>query len=253
MSNELTRGVVVGLSCLVLGGCSGAAPSVQPPPSLEPSPVSPTSSAPGTDPSADRFVSVVAHARPSSVGVYRSRSAPEPFIRLSNPTEVGAPLVFLVSEESGEWIRVLLPVRPNGSQGWLRTADVELLEHRFQVEVDLGAHRITVTEGATTILEAPVGIGTQDTPTPGGLFYIKELLQPPDPDTIYGPYAYGLSGFSNQLTSFAGGEGVIGIHGTNAPWTVGQNLSHGCIRMHNRDIKKLVPLLPLGTPVKIVA
>ena len=172
---------------------------------------------------------------------------------MSNPTEVGAPLVFLVSEEDGDWIRVLLPIRPNGSQGWLRTAEVELLEHRFRVEVDLGAHRITVTNGSKTVLKAPVGIGTQDTPTPGGLFYIKELLRPPDPDTIYGPYAYGLSGFSNQLTSFAGGEGVIGIHGTNAPWTVGQNLSHGCIRMHNHDIKQLVPLLPLGTPVKIVA
>jgi lipoprotein-anchoring transpeptidase ErfK/SrfK len=171
---------------------------------------------------------------------------------LSNPTEVGAPLVFLVTEEMGEWVEVLLPIRPNGSRGWLRTADVELLEHRFRVQVDLGAHRITVTEGAKTILKAPVGIGTQDTPTPGGLFYIKELLRPPDPDTIYGPYAYGLSGFSNQLTSFAGGEGVIGIHGTNAPWTVGQNLSHGCIRMLNHDIEKLVPLLPLGTPVKIV-
>ncbi len=171
---------------------------------------------------------------------------------MSNPTEVGAPLVFLVTEEMGDWIRVLLPIRPNGSRGWLRTADVELLEHRFRMEVDLGAHRITVREGARTILEAPVGIGTQDTPTPGGLFYIKELLRPPDPGTIYGPYVYGLSGFSNQLTSFAGGDGVIGIHGTNAPWTVGQNLSHGCIRMLNRDIEKLVPLLPLGTPVRIV-
>lgn len=241
------------LLCLLVAGCSGAAPNVQPPPSMEPSSTPTTATPADTDPTADRFLSVVAHARPSQVGVYRSRSALEPFVSLSNPTEVGAPLVFLVSEEAGDWIRVLLPIRPNGSQGWLRTVDVELLEHRFRIEVDLGAHRITVTDGSKTILEAPIGIGTQDTPTPGGLFYIKELLQPPDPDTIYGPYAYGLSGFSNQLTSFAGGEGVIGIHGTNAPWTVGQDLSHGCIRMYNRDIKQLVPLLPLGTPVRIVA
>jgi len=60
-----------------------------------------------------------------------------------------------------------------------------------------------------------------------------------------------LSGFSNQLTSFAGGDGVIGIHGTNDPSTIGQTVSHGCIRMHNADIEKLVPVLPLGTPVEI--
>ena len=237
---------------LLLAGCSGVTPTVQPPPSMEPRSPLVASAPPEASPRLNRFASVVAHARLRRVGVYRSRSAKRPFVTLSNPTEVGAPLVFLVTEEMGDWVKALLPIRPNGSRGWLRTADVELLEHRFRMKVDLGAHRITVTEGPKTILKAPVGIGTQDTPTPGGLFYIKELLRPPDPDTIYGPYAYGLSGFSNQLTSFAGGDGVIGIHGTNAPWTVGQNLSHGCIRMLNHDIEKLVPLLPLGTPVRIV-
>lgn len=210
MSNKCAhRPVIVILLGILLAGCSGAAPSVQPPPSMEPSMAPATSPPPEADPTAGRFLSVVAQARSGRVGVYRSRSASEPFVRLTNPTEVGAPLVFLVSAEVvGDWVKVLLLIRPNGSQGWLRTGDVELLEHRFRVEVDLGAHRITVTNGPKTVLKAPpVGVGTQDTPTPGGLFYIKELLRP----------------------------------------------SHSCIRMHNRDIKKLVPLLPLGTPVKIVA
>ena len=230
-------------------GCTDITRQAQPPPGPSASGSS-VASSPGK--ANDPYLSVVAHARGSRTKVFRSSSASKPFTTLMSPTQVGAPLVFLVTKESDEWVRVLLPIRPNGSQGWVRTSEVKLLEHRYRIEVDLSAHRITVTKGERTLLKAPVGIGTQDTPTPGGLFYIKELLEPPDPDTIYGRYAYGLSGFSNRLKSFAGGEGVIGIHGTNAPWSVGKTVSHGCIRMYNEDIAKLVPYLPLGTPVRIV-
>jgi lipoprotein-anchoring transpeptidase ErfK/SrfK len=114
---------------------------------------------------------------------------------------------------------------------------------------------LTVTEGEREVLRAPVGVGTTDTPTPGGRYYLKELLQPPTPDGPYGPYAYGLSGFSNVLTSFAGGEGVIGIHGTDAPDLVGTDVSNGCLRLANDVVVRLVEEvgLPLGTPVVIRA
>jgi lipoprotein-anchoring transpeptidase ErfK/SrfK len=68
---------------------------------------------------------------------------------------------------------------------------------------------------------------------------------------VYGEYAYGLSAFSDVLKNWAGG-GIIGIHGTNDPSSIGDRRSHGCIRMYNKDIRQLVPILPLGTPVDIV-
>jgi len=74
-----------------------------------------------------------------------------------------------------------------------------------------------------------------------------------DPTGPYGPYAYGLSGFSNVLDEFKGGDGVIGIHGTNEPGAIGTDVSHGCIRLRNEAILELVPVLPLGTPVHITA
>ena len=80
----------------------------------------------------------------------------------------------------------------------------------------------------------------------------KELLRPPDPDGPYGAYAYGLSGFSNVLSRFNGGDGVIGIHGTNDPSGLGKDVSHGCIRMSNAGITKLARILPLGVPIEIV-
>jgi hypothetical protein len=55
-------------------------------------------------------------------------------------------------------------------------------------------------------MDEPAGMGKAQPPMPGGVFYTKELLERPDPDGACGPYAYGLSGFSDTLDEFAGGE-----------------------------------------------
>jgi lipoprotein-anchoring transpeptidase ErfK/SrfK len=146
---------------------------------------------------------------------------------------------------------VLLPVRPNGSQGWVRAADVTMLETDYRLTVSTGRHELTVYRAGRAVLRVPAGLGTGTTPTPGGVFYVKELLKPRDPKGAYGPYAYGLSGHSEVLDEFLGGDGEIGIHGTNDPGSVGRSVSHGCIRLRNADITKLTTMLPLGTPVQI--
>jgi lipoprotein-anchoring transpeptidase ErfK/SrfK len=203
---------------------------------------------------ADPYRSTVAEAVVPRVRVYSEPGAPTPARTVEAPTDPPRPLVFLVQEERPPiWLKVLLPVRPNGSSGWIRAADVRLSEHTYRMVIELTAHRITVTKGANVIVEAPIGVGRAQTPTPGGLYYIKELLKPPNPNTVYGPYAYGLSGFSDALESFEGGDAVIGVHGTNDPSGLGKDVSHGCIRMPNDQIIKLVEeiKLPLGVPVEI--
>jgi lipoprotein-anchoring transpeptidase ErfK/SrfK len=207
---------------------------------------------PAADPAADQ-VSWVAQARNPTVEVFDEPDGAEPAHVLDNPNEHGAPLVFLVDgqDRSGDWLPVHLPVRPNGSTGFVRAADVDLVQNDFRIVVELAAHRLTVTQAGEPIVEAPIGVGTEDTPTPGGTYYLKELLQPPSPDGPYGTYAYGLSGFSTELTEFNGGEGVIGIHGTNEPETIGTDVSHGCIRVTNDVIDRMAEVLPLGTPVEI--
>ena len=79
------------------------------------------------------------------------------------------------------------------------------------------------------------------------------LVKAPDPNTVYGPYAYGLSSHSDALASFDGGDAEIGIHGNNDASVLGHDASHGCIRMDNQAITRLAFLLPLGTPVDVVA
>lgn len=201
-------------------------------------------------PAPSRFTTIVAQARIPEVRVYSSPDAPRPRQRVRRP-QPDAPLIFVVLRSERAWLRVLLPLRPNGSSGWIRRADVRLSQHDYRIVVELTAHRITVYKGAKIIDREPVGVGKAQTPTPGGVYYTKELLQPADPRGIYGPFAYQLSGFSDVLTNFNGGTGVIGIHGTNEPWLIGKDVSHGCIRMSNAGITRLAHLLPLGVPVKI--
>lgn len=194
---------------------------------------------------------LVATAAVPRIEVFAGPIAPEPEHVLDNPTSIGGPLVFLVEQSVDGWHEVLLPLRPNGSTGWVRADDVTLSWHQYRVEVHLEEFRLDVFHEGEEIFEATVGVARENAPTPGGRYYITELLAPPDPNSVYGSFAYGLSGFSEVFESFNGGPGQLGIHGTNDPSTIGTQVSSGCVRLNNSDIEFLAEFLPLGTPVEI--
>ena len=54
-----------------------------------------------------------------------------------------------------------------------------------------------------------------------------------------------------MLDQFGGGDGQIGIHGTNQPDSIGQSVSHGCVRVPGQVIEALAHSIPLGTPVTV--
>jgi lipoprotein-anchoring transpeptidase ErfK/SrfK len=200
-------------------------------------------------------VAEAAAANVASLPIYSApdgkvvRSLPNP-----DPTINNQPLVFLVLQDKGDWLQVSLPLPPNGQTGWIRTNQVILKKNHYRVDVSRGAHQLRVYKDDKLQKTYPVAIGTADTPTPGGTYFIRVLLKPPNPNGDYGPYAYGLSGYSAVLTNFNGGTGVIGMHGTNEPQVVGHDASHGCIRMRNADVTDLVTRfnLHLGTRVNIL-
>lgn len=198
------------------------------------------------------FSSTIATARGSQVTV---RSTPGGGGRksLANPTAIGAPLTFLVLEVRPQWLKVQLPLRPNGSSGWVARTDVVLSSTPYRLVISMSKHRLDVMYEGKRIARHDVGVGKVATPTPKGTYYLTELIQPPDPAGAYGPYAFGLSAYSNTLKSFAGGPGQLGLHGTDAPHGLGTDISHGCIRVANSVITQLAADLPLGTPVDIRA
>jgi lipoprotein-anchoring transpeptidase ErfK/SrfK len=195
--------------------------------------------------------SSVAHVQSRVIRVYASPRAKRPKLVLRRRDLRGTKRTFLVRAKREKWIRVYLPTRPNGSLGWVRRRAVRLYSNPYRLVVRLSRHRLLLWRGQKLVARYPVAVGTSSTPTPLGMFYVVELLKPHNPNGSYGPYSFGISAHSNVLKTFAGGDGRVGVHGTNQPDLIGSNISHGCIRLRNEPIRRLARILPLGTPVYI--
>jgi lipoprotein-anchoring transpeptidase ErfK/SrfK len=195
--------------------------------------------------------SVVRHAA-------TARSAPgrgARIARLGTRTPEGTDNIVLVQRRVRDargrvWVEARLPVLPNGTTGWLprdrlggyRTVRTHLL-------INLGRSTATLTRGGRRIFRARVGVGLPQWPTPRGRFYIRNKLVRYR-SSFYGPLAFGTSARSAVLTDWPDG-GFVGVHGTDRPDLIPGQVSHGCIRMRNRDIVRLGRLMPVGTPVTI--
>ena len=193
----------------------------------------------------------VADVRGSRIGLYSTPGQAAPDESSSNPTWEGLPLVFLVQQRQGDWLEVQLNTRPNQTTAWIRAADVDLRQVTHRIVVSLAARTLTVYDGQTAVMEAPVAIGSSSTPTPRGNYYVDGAVRTPDPSGEYSPYQVSEDAFSEMLMSFGTGVGQIDFHGTNAPALVGDAVSNGCLRMRNADITRLANTVHIGTPVQI--
>jgi lipoprotein-anchoring transpeptidase ErfK/SrfK len=241
-------GAAAALSLLLAAGCGGS--------SDKPAQSAPTGSSQPTTavmPVLGAELSVIATAHGPTVEVFTKPGDPSPSLRLANPGPNQVPRVFLVLERRPGWFLVLLPTLPNGSKGWIAADTVTTTKTSYWLQVRRSQFQLRLYQGKKLLINARAAIGTTDTPTPGGRYYLTELLQAPNPNGDYGPYAYGLSGYSETLQQFDGHDPIIGIHGTNQPGLLGTAVSHGCIRVDNSTITRLAGMLPLGTPVQITA
>jgi L,D-transpeptidase-like protein len=166
------------------------------------------------------------------------------------PTLFGVVGMVVGRDCNPRWYRVELPIKPNGSAGYVRAASLELQAVATRIHVDLSARRLTLYENGTATLTAVVAVGSQATPTPTGRYYVNQRLVPTDASGPYGPGAVGISAFSNVLTGWTQG-GPIAIHGTNEPSSIGQAVSNGCIRLPNATLRKVFAAAVAGTPVII--
>jgi lipoprotein-anchoring transpeptidase ErfK/SrfK len=179
-------------------------------------------------------------------------AAAQPTTTLSAQTEYTLPRTVLAFDQHQDWLHVYLPTRPNDATGWIKVSDVAVSQPLdYQIKVTLADRTLTLLHNGVVQFQVPAAIGTDENPTPTGTFFYTDPLDlATQPGTAYGVFAIGLSGHSNTLSEFAGGDGQIAIHGTNDPGTIGQSVSHGCVRVNNDVIMRLAPL-PLGTPVVI--
>ena len=184
------------------------------------------------------------------------RWAPEarPTWTFDTRNPVGEALAMLVTGERTDdtgidWVRILLPIRPNEADGWVHASDVELKPVKDKIVIDLSQRSLEHFHDRKLVDRFEVGIGQPQWPTATGTFYIWAHVPQASPTGPYGVFALGLSGFSDVLTDWPGG-GRMAIHGTPYATNKGEMVSHGCIRVYNPDMRTL-RRVPLGTPVII--
>lgn len=169
----------------------------------------------------------------------------------------GYPMTMPIVEEQRDWLRIMMPERPNESTAWVRRADVTLSTSAFRIVIRLSETRLIAYQDGNELFSAPVGIGKDSTPTPTGSYFVA-VISKPGPHG-YGPIVLDLSAHSETIQSWQGsGDAITAIHGEISAasaariGTTGTKISNGCIRMLTADQLKL-DVITLGTPVDIIA
>ena len=107
------------------------------------------------------------------------------------------------------------------------------------VYIELNRMRLTVYKSGQSAGVFPIAAGARDTPSPIGTF------------TVNRKFRTEMSGFGTRFLGLNVPWGQYGIHGTNRPDSLGQNASHGCIRLSVRDAEQVYRLVPAGTRVTL--
>lgn len=154
--------------------------------------------------------------------------------------QLGAPTWVPMIERRGNWARVLLPSRPNGSAGWVDAGDskaIKAVVTPYRVDVDVAARRLSVRDDGREIGSWPVGVGSDRTPTPRGrTFLVAER----------GKAGLALGAHSETTNS----PGPIELRGEPDPKAFGAASSDGSVQVPEAALQAL-QRLPLGTLVLV--
>jgi hypothetical protein len=167
---------------------------------------------------------------------------------VSAESEFGSPRVLGVARQSGSWLGVTSPLRPDGELGWVRfdAGKLKLYWTRYSLRVLLSKRILELHYGGRVLGRYMVSVGAAGSDTPQGRFSITDALSF-DHSPYYGCCALALSGSQEHLPLGWLGGNRIAIHGTPGP--VGYAASHGCIRATDETMRTLFRRVPLGTPV----
>ena len=170
-------------------------------------------------------------------------------------THFGNRLALLVDEfdSSGNWAKVFVPIRPNGTTAWVQTAFFHQETHDYHIEISLSQNKVNVFQGDQLLVEQIAVIGRETRPTPVLRSYIDEKIDGTTLSPAYGDWILSIAAYSEALGTFGGGLPKLALHGTDSPALMGQAVSSGCVRVPNEVISFIAESVPVGTIVDIVA
>jgi hypothetical protein len=181
----------------------------------------------------------------------RDRPKGKVVAHLRPKTDWGSPTVVWAVHRKGPWLGVIATALRNNRIAWIdvRHDQPRMWRERLSLEADLSQRTLVLKRGSRVIRRMTVGIGDPSTPTPTGRFVVTDKLIPDRSVSYYGCCLLALSGHQPVLRpGWAGGD-RIAIHGG----AVGGAASAGCLHASDKDLKALMKLIPVGTPVVIRA
>lgn len=230
-------------------------------PTPDPAPVTDERRSSPSLPKPDRAVvpesgHLVAHVKVGHVVAVRARPNGRVLTSLDSRTEFGSSRTLsVVRERRGRWLGVTTPQLPNGTLGWVdaRSRAFRYSHAPVELEVDLSRRRLFVRRADEILKRVPVSIGRAGSPTPTGRFAVTDKLPGPRYSAVYGCCILALSGTQPNLPAGWTGGNRLAIHGTPDEGAVGGRQSAGCLHAREGDLRRLMKLVPLGTPVRIHA
>jgi lipoprotein-anchoring transpeptidase ErfK/SrfK len=173
--------------------------------------------------------------------------------KLGTKTEFGSPDALLVVRRSGRWLGVLSPKAGNNRVGWIPASAVSLSRVTWELKVSLGARKLTVLDNGKVAQRYTVAVGAPDAPTPTGRFAVTDRLLTGDPAGPYGCCILALTAKAPHAIQDWSGGNRIAIHSTPETDTIGEAVSHGCMRLTLAEGRWLINHIPLGTPTYITS
>jgi lipoprotein-anchoring transpeptidase ErfK/SrfK len=199
-------------------------------------------------------VHVIAHVKPgASIAVY-SRPFGRVVTRVGPTTEYDSPRALgVLATRGGRWLAVSLPELGNSRQGWIDASAgaVSYARTALELDVDLSQRMVVLRRGPAILRRMRVGVGRPGSSTPLGRFAVTDKLPGPAYGRFYGCCILALSATQPHLPVGWSGGNRIAIHGTPSSSDFGRAVSAGCVHASDRDLRLLMRLVPLGTPVVI--
>ena len=174
--------------------------------------------------------------------------------RVGLRTGYGAKRVFAVGAVRRGWVGVRSVEVGNNRLAWVPADAVRLQKVRMTLVADLSARELTIRVDGRIRRRSPIGIGRPGSETPIGRYGVTDRLKAAKgAGALYGCCVLPLTGRQPKLPPGWTGGTRLALHGTPGPGSVGREVSAGCLRMRDRDVRPLLTSVPLGATLRVRA
>jgi lipoprotein-anchoring transpeptidase ErfK/SrfK len=170
--------------------------------------------------------------------------------RIWTKTEFKSPTILAVAARKPGWVLVRTSMARH-HVGWLPVGAGALFSLPRTIVIDLSRKSLMVFHRGKLTDRYKVAIGTVATPTPRGKFAVTDRLRTGDATSDYGCCILALNAHQPKIAQGWGGGDRVAIHATLHTWTLGNEVSHGCVRASNAALRQLMRHVRIGTPVTI--